>query len=145
MTGVGRPSAGAWLHTGRVTECWPACPSAMGQFRQQRTEKERKPYECMECGKTFWGSLDLIQHWIVHTGEKPYEYWACRKPFCQRSHLLMHQKVHTGKSYPCGECGKAFWQCSLLVQHRRVHTREKPYKCGTCGKPFIWSMAFLKL
>ncbi|NXP65826.1 ZNF16 protein, partial [Chloropsis cyanopogon] len=37
----------------------------------EKTHGVEKPRKCLECGKGFSRSFDLIQHQVIHTGERP--------------------------------------------------------------------------
>ncbi|XP_045041291.1 zinc finger protein 599 isoform X1 [Desmodus rotundus] len=98
-----------------------------------------KPYECINCRKTFSFTSDLMQHQQVHTGEQPFECKECGTTFCNSSALGRHMKNHTEeKPYECNKCGKAFTTQSNLIKHRKTHTGEKPFVCKDCGKAFCY-------
>ncbi|XP_060094629.1 zinc finger protein 397-like [Heteronotia binoei] len=103
----------------------------------QRLHTGNKPFECLECGKSLCDKSSLIQHQRIHTGEKPYKCLECGKSFIQSSKLTRHRRMHTGeKVHCCSYCAKSFSDKSSLIQHQRIHTGEKPYKCLECGKSF---------
>uniref|UniRef100_A0A803T6X2 Uncharacterized protein n=1 Tax=Anolis carolinensis TaxID=28377 RepID=A0A803T6X2_ANOCA len=103
----------------------------------QRMHKGEKPYSCSECGKRFYDRSHLISHQRTHTGEKPYKCLECGKNFSHKVNLTSHQRIHTGeKPYNCSDCGKSFCDKQNLLRHQRIHTGEKPYKCQECGKHF---------
>ncbi|XP_048343181.1 uncharacterized protein LOC125427674 [Sphaerodactylus townsendi] len=99
-----------------------------------------KPYKCLLCGKILRQKTDLTYHQRIHAGEKPYKCLECGKSFIHYNHLTLHQSIHTGqKPCKCLECGKSFVHHSHLTLHQRIHTGEKPYKCSECGKSFSQS------
>ncbi|KAM7145394.1 uncharacterized protein RBU57_014260 isoform 2-T2 [Macrochelys suwanniensis] len=105
---------------------------------QQTSHNEEKPYQCLDYGKRFCFSANLLRHWKTQAGEKSYECLVCGKNFNKKSCRIIHQRVHTReRPYRCLECGKRFRKNSSLINHGRIHTGEKPYKCLECGKSFI--------
>ncbi|NXQ03830.1 ZKSC3 protein, partial [Vidua macroura] len=54
------------------------------------------PYECSECGKKAWSSLDLLKRQRTHTqGRGPSAALTCRKGFTRNFSLLTHLCIHT--------------------------------------------------
>ncbi|XP_014455403.2 zinc finger protein 250-like isoform X2 [Alligator mississippiensis] len=104
---------------------------------QAQTCSQEKPWECVDCGRTFQFRSKLSAHQSIHTGEKFHACPDCGKSFRLRHYLTLHQRIHTGeKPYTCPECKKSFRLRYDLTRHQSVHTGEKPHVCPDCGRNF---------
>ncbi|MCP9258607.1 hypothetical protein DINM_001316 [Dirofilaria immitis] len=81
--------------------------------------------------------LDLNEHNRTDANKKLFECNVFSKRFSRTRDLKRHYRTHTGKKpFQCDECDKRFNDASSLKKHRRIHTSEKPFKCDECKKEF---------
>ncbi|XP_068808224.1 zinc finger protein 648 [Struthio camelus] len=101
---------------------------------------EERPYKCLQCGRAFKKSSNLLSHVETHSGAKPYACELCGKAYSHQGTLQQHRRLHTGeRPYKCPFCVKTYTWSSDYRKHIRTHTGEKPYRCAECGKAFVRS------
>ncbi|XP_075444304.1 uncharacterized protein LOC142487969 isoform X1 [Ascaphus truei] len=103
------------------------CKSGMRSFK--------KPYSCVDCGKSYSRELFLLLHQKSHLRGEAYKCSSCEKSFRKPFHLRKHQKTHEeGQEYKCTKCEEHFINKSLLTKHKKIHRRERKYNCKKCGE-----------
>ncbi|XP_019386498.1 PREDICTED: zinc finger protein 648 isoform X1 [Crocodylus porosus] len=104
------------------------------------SEADERPYKCVQCGRAFKKSSNLLSHIDTHSGAKPYACELCGKAYSHQGTLQQHRRLHTGeRPYKCPFCIKAYTWSSDYRKHIRTHTGEKPYQCLDCEKAFVRS------
>jgi len=84
-----------------------------------------KPYVCTSegCGKRFTEYSSLYKHHVVHTQKKPYECIDCGKTYRQTSTLAMHRRTaHADvSSDPAASVSSAFFlTAGDFLRHRNI-------------------------
>uniref|UniRef100_A0A8C0H709 C2H2-type domain-containing protein n=1 Tax=Chelonoidis abingdonii TaxID=106734 RepID=A0A8C0H709_CHEAB len=106
------------------------------------SELEERPYKCMQCGRAFKKSSNLLSHIDTHSGAKPYACELCSKAYSHQGTLQQHKRLHTGeRPYKCPFCIKAYTWSSDYRKH--IRTNDKPFPCQECGKTFNKPLSLL--
>ncbi|XP_061399963.1 zinc finger and SCAN domain-containing protein 2-like [Musca vetustissima] len=114
------------------------------------TPKERKPFACNLCERSYGRRDDLGRHMKtkhINPKEKtpkaikdttPFLCAECGKSFSSKKMLNSHLRVHTGdRPYPCDICDKTFKRVKDVKTHRLIHSNIQPFQCSDCDKSFI--------
>jgi len=100
----------------------------------------KETYKCEICSKSFARKSSLQYHIsAVHQKQKPFVCIECGKSFGYSYDLIKHERIHTGvKLFNCKYCSKSFRLSSILKHHEiRMHTRNFPHNCSICKKGFL--------
>jgi len=88
--------------------------------------KDKGPFACSLCGRTFSLRGNLLRHERIHRGDKPFRCRFCNKAFIQRTDVMAHERVHTGeKPFACTYCGKRFPRRSTMKEHEKSFCRAR--------------------
>ncbi|XP_059047052.1 zinc finger protein 570-like [Achroia grisella] len=114
-------------------------------------ERDRRPYRCAVCEKTFRDPHQILKHGLTHKmGEdgadiiqpltKRFICDLCPEGFVYMKQLLSHRlRAHpeaAGRalSLRCRECARQFAHLNSLRRHQRAHSGERNFLCNVCGK-----------
>ncbi|XP_052758239.1 zinc finger protein 250-like isoform X2 [Galleria mellonella] len=114
-------------------------------------ERDRRPYRCALCEKTFRDPHQILKHGLTHKmGEdgsdsaqpltKRFVCDLCPEGFVYMRYLLGHRlAAHpeaAGRALllRCAACGRQFAHLNSLRRHLRAHSGERNFLCNVCGK-----------
>ncbi|KAF9409647.1 hypothetical protein HW555_011044, partial [Spodoptera exigua] len=113
-----------------------------GKHWLRHWERDRRPYRCSLCEKTFRDPYQILKHGKTHNYEegassepvnKRFLCDQCPEAFVHMRHinsLRRHLRSHTGeRNFLCNVCGKALSSRDHLKFHIRIHTGYKPNVC----------------
>ncbi|KAL0859370.1 hypothetical protein ABMA27_010562 [Loxostege sticticalis] len=113
-------------------------------------ERDRRPYTCALCEKTFRDAHQILKHGLTHKmgdgNSDPQELMKrfvcdlCPEGFVYMRYLLAHRaRAHPeaaarALTLRCAVCSRAFAHLNSLRRHLRAHSGERNYLCNICGK-----------
>ncbi|CAH2061188.1 unnamed protein product, partial [Iphiclides podalirius] len=140
--------------TTRPLKC-PRCKKCLqesewGLHWRRHWDRDRQPFRCGLCEKTFRDSYQLFRHGLGHEGgaagaagagrEARFMCDACEERFVFVRCLLAHRaRAHPewggrAAALRCPRCARAFAHSNSLRRHLRSHTGERNFLCSECGK-----------
>ncbi|XP_046659576.1 oocyte zinc finger protein XlCOF6-like isoform X2 [Homalodisca vitripennis] len=128
------------------------------------SERQRRPFSCQLCHKTFTLRAKARLHMQIHTQAAQHGCTVCGRMFrrkdCLQRHLIVHagqtlslpcdmcghisaspaahrQHAHSHNHYKCDRCQKSFKSKTALDYHTQTHDGQFKYQCSFCGKQFV--------
>jgi len=113
-------------------------PECLVKIEEGEWQNSQKPFQCIECRRSFQDSFMLNKHMISHTHDRSYECLECNKKFISINSLKRHKLSHNGeKPFVCEVCGYEFLQISKLKDHMQIHSGKKDLECSICKDQFV--------
>ncbi|XP_063835171.1 zinc finger and SCAN domain-containing protein 10-like [Ostrinia nubilalis] len=125
-------------------------PEEWAAHWQRHWERDRRPYTCALCEKTFRDPHQILKHGQTHkSGEALSNTQELTKRFvcdlCPESFVYMRYLLaHRARAHPeaaaraltlrCAVCARAFAHLNSLRRHLRAHSGERNHLCNVCGK-----------
>ncbi|KAM9488260.1 zinc finger protein 1035 isoform 1-T4 [Clarias gariepinus] len=98
---------------------------------------------CRFCDKCF-SSADLLKsHLQLHGEKKPFQCLDCGKNFKRRGHLIVHKNVHK-RRIQCSVCKKVVPTIGDLLKHRQSHIKKGMLQCPDCPMQFKFPVYLLR-
>lgn len=98
---------------------------------------------CRFCDKCFSSSDLLKNHVQLHGGKKPFHCLDCGKTFGRRGHLITHKNVHK-RRIQCSVCKKILPTIGDLLKHRQSHIKKGSLQCPDCPMQFKFPVFLLR-
>ncbi|XP_047519430.1 zinc finger protein 239-like isoform X1 [Pieris napi] len=148
------PAAPPFPAEGRCERCRKVVrnPKAWRTHWQRHWKRDRRPYRCTLCEKSFQGHQQILKHGLIHKPEfenpnqqpsKPIKRFVC--DLCPEGFVYMRCLLaHRNSTHPeassrelalrCALCSRSFTHLNSLRRHLRSHSGDRNYLCNVCGK-----------
>ncbi|XP_045507580.1 zinc finger and BTB domain-containing protein 24-like isoform X2 [Colias croceus] len=121
---------------------------------QGHWERDRRPYRCSLCEKTFRDHHSILKHGLAHKMQydsvdgtkapsapaKRFVCDLCPEGFVYMRCLLAHrssahpESASRALALRCAVCARQFAHLNSLRRHLRAHSGERTHLCSVCGK-----------
>lgn len=101
------------------------------QSHKQHHKNVKKPYECLNCDKSYSNPSTLYNHRKVCTGKGPL---ATNSHSDKKTEQFNPSKTLLGpKVHHCKKCGKGFWSAGAFIHHKQYHPQCADVNASSSG------------
>lgn len=108
--------------------------------RHRKTHTEARPFQCLECHKSFPTANTLRKHLAMHNPDsQPLPCIYCGRRFSDTISLQKHEQSHLAgekRTHACDICQKCFTNINDLNIHKKNHDPDRKFDCEVCGREF---------
>lgn len=96
------------------------------------------------CTKRFFNEQLLGDHMNVHAQRKPYQCLKCGRQYASALALIAHKKgCGNPDAHVCDICGVRMSARSTLAEHKRRRHTDERYTCP-CGQRYAWRSGIIR-